>query len=241
MRYVFVTGATKGIGYATAKKFLENGDFVFVNYCMDDASAQMVEKEFQMQYPGRFYLLKGDVSQETDVIRMSDVVQKKVEHLDVIINNAGIAIDTTFEDKTVSNFQKILNVNLIGPFLVSKYMAPLMEAGSIINVSSTNGINTNYIESLDYDASKAGLISLTKNLSLQYAPKIRVNAVAPGWVLTPMNRNLDEKFMSEECKKTALGRFAEPSEIANVIFFLASGEASFMTSSIVVVDGGYHG
>lgn len=241
MRYIFVTGSTKGIGYATTKKFLENGDFVFGNYCTDDATARYVEKEFQKQYSNRFSLLKGDVSQENDVIQMSAIVQKKVEHLDVIINNAGIAIDTTFEDKTVSNFQKTLNVNLIGPFLVSKYMAPLMEAGSIINVSSTNGINTNYIESLDYDASKAGLISLTKNLSLQYAPKIRVNAVAPGWVLTPMNQNLDAEFMNEECKKTALGRFAEPSEIANVIFFLASGEASFMTGSIVVVDGGYHG
>ncbi len=96
-----------------------------------------------------------------------------------------------------------------------------MEVGSIINVSSTNGINTNYIESLDYDASKAGLISLTKNLSLQYAPRIRVNAVAPGWVLTPMNQNLDSEFIEEECKKTSLGRFAEPMEIANVIFFFS--------------------
>ena len=172
---------------------------------------------------------------------MSDIVQKKVEHLDVLVNNAGIAIDTTYEDKTVANFQKTLNVNLIGPFLVSKYFAPLMEVGSIINVSSTNGINTNYIESLDYDASKAGLISLTKNLSLQYAPRIRVNAVAPGWVLTPMNQNLDSEFIEEECEKTSLGRFAEPMEIANVIFFLASSEASFMTGSVVVVDGGYHG
>ena len=241
MRYVLVTGATKGIGYATAKKFLENGDFVFGNYCTDSENALYVEKEFQKQYPNRFSLLKGDVSKENDVIQMSDIVQKKVEHLDVIVNNAGIAIDTTFEDKTVSNFQKTLNVNLIGPFLVSKYFAPLMGAGSIINVSSTNGINTNYIESLDYDASKAGVISLTKNLSLQYAPKIRVNAVAPGWVLTPMNQNLDADFVAEECRKTSLGRFAEPSEIANVIFFLASSEASFMTGSIVVVDGGYHG
>ncbi len=241
MRSVFITGATKGIGYATAKKFLENGDFVFVNYCSDDVSAHVVEEEFQERFPNSFLFIKGDVSKESDVVRMSDIVQKKVEHLDVLVNNAGIAIDTTYEDKTVANFQKTLNVNLIGPFLVSKYFAPLMDVGSIINVSSTNGINTNYIESLDYDASKAGLISLTKNLSLQYAPRIRVNAVAPGWVLTPMNQNLDSEFIEEECKKTSLGRFAEPMEIANVIFFLANSEASFMTGSVVVVDGGYHG
>ena len=130
--------------------------------------AHVVEEEFQERFPNSFLFIKGDVSKESDVVRMSDIVQKRVAHLDVLVNNAGIAIDTTYEDKTVANFQKTLNVNLIGPFLVSKYFAPLMEVGSIINVSSTNGINTNYIESLDYDASKAGLISLTKNLSLQY-------------------------------------------------------------------------
>ena len=113
-----------------------------------------------------------------------------------------------------------------------------MERGSIINISSTNGIDTYYAYSLDYDASKAGLISLTNNLATYLAPNIRVNAVAPGWINTEMNKELDADYIKEECEGILLNRFAEPKEIAKLVYFVGSDEASYMTGSIVRIDGG---
>ena len=124
---------------------------------------------------------------------------------------------------------------------MSKYIGELMyenKNGSIINISSTNAIDTYYPMSLDYDASKAGVISLTKNLAVQYAPYVRVNTVAPGWTMTEMNVNLDEEFINNENKKILLNRFAKPEEIANVIMFLASDKASYINSAVIRVDGG---
>ena len=172
---------------------------------------------------------------------MVDEIISTFGHIDVLVNNAGIAIDTIFEDKTVANFRRTLDVNLIGTFLVSKYVGKYMleeKEGCIINISSTNGIDTVYPESLDYDASKAGILSLTKNLAIQYAPYIRVNSIAPGWVLTDMNKELDDDFMEEEKSKILLNRFADPYEIAKVIVFLASDDASYINGEVIRVDGG---
>ena len=141
---------------------------------------------------------------------MVDQTIKRFGTIDVLVNNAGIAIDTLFEDKTVENFRTTLDVNLIGPFLVSKYVGKVMleqGRGSIVNVASTNGIDTYYPMSLDYDASKAGVISLTNNLALQFAPYIRVNTVAPGWVNTEMNKELDNELNFQYHEPKEIDRF----------------------------------
>ena len=112
------------------------------------------------------------------------------------------------------------------------------KSGKIINISSTNGINTFYPTSIDYDASKAAIINLTNNLSIQFAPYINVNAVAPGWVNTPMNQELPQDFIEEETEKIYKKRFAEPEEIAKVILFLASEDAQYINATVIKVDGG---
>ena len=172
---------------------------------------------------------------------MKHQIIEEFGRIDILVNNASIAIDTTFEDKNIDNFKRILDVNLLGTFLVSKHIGELMienKNGTIINIASTNAIDTYYPESLDYDASKAGVISLTNNFAKQFAPFVRVNCVAPGWVNTEMNMNMDKELICKEEGKILLERFAEPSEISNVIAFLSSDEASYINGSVIRVDGG---
>ena len=235
---VLITGATSGIGKATATVFAKNNYNVIINYNSSYDKAISLSNELEEKYNISTLCVKADVSSEEEVKAMANKIKEKYSKIDVIVNNAGIAIDTTFEDKTVSNFKRILDVNLIGPFIVSKHLSKIMDEGSIVNVGSTNGIDSYYTYSLDYDASKAGLHILTKDLAVELSPKIRVNAVAPGWVNTEMTKDLEDNFRNEEESKIVLNRFAEPEEIAKVIYFLANEDASYINGSIIVVDGG---
>ena len=236
-----VTGSSRGIGKATIIEFAKKGYDVVINYLSSEEEALKLKKMIEETYQVQVLAIQADVSKEEEVKNMVEEVIHTFGHIDCLVNNAGIAIDTTFEDKTVENFRRTLDVNLIGTFLVSKYVGKYMlekKEGTIINISSTNGIDTYYPYSLDYDASKAGIISLTKNLALQYAPYIRVNSIAPGWVLTEMNQELDPEFVESEQQKCLLKRFAEPEEIAQVAVFLASRDASYINGEVIRVDGG---
>ena len=132
---------------------------------------------------------------------------------------------------------KVLEVNLVGAFLVSKYSYKYINNGSIINIASTNGIDTNYIYSIDYDASKSALISLSANLS-NLSSKIRVNTICPGWIDTTMNSDMDIEFKNKELNKIMLNRFGTCKEVSNVCLFLASPLASYVNNAIIRVDGG---
>lgn len=231
-KIILITGGTSGLGYATVKK-LENCKII-LTYNNNALKAESMKSE-------NIDVFKCDMTSENDIKKLYNYVVEKYGYIDVLINNAAIAIDTLYEDKTKENFIKTLDTNLIGPFLLSRYFGDLMyqrKSGKIINISSTNGIDTNYPMSLDYDASKAGLISLTRNLALQYAPYVLVNAVAPGWINTEMNKNLDNDFIDNETKKILLNRFGEPEEIANVIKFLVSDDASYINNTVIRIDGG---
>ena len=238
---VLITGASRGIGKATAVEFAKNGYNVVINYVSNDDAASSLKSFIVENYDVDVMLCKCDVSHEEDVKKMVSDIISHFGCIDVLVNNAGIAIDTTFEDKTIENFKKTLDVNLIGPFIVSREVGKYMikqKKGSIVNVSSTNGLETYYEYSLDYDASKAALINLTHNLSEYFAPYIRVNAVAPGWVNTEMNKELDEDYVKEECEKIYLRKFAKPEEVAKAIYFLASDDASYINNEVLRVDGG---
>ena len=242
-KVVLITGASRGLGKEIALKFAKNKYNVIINYNNSEECANKLKKELEL-YNVKVSLIKTDISNEQEVKLMIKKILENYNRIDVLVNNAGIAIDTIFEEKTKENFKKILDVNLIGPFLVSKYVSEEMlkrKKGNIINITSTNGIDTYYPESLDYDASKAGLISLTHNLAVKLSPYINVNAIAAGWINTEMNKDMDDEFKKQEEQKILLKRFAEPKEIANVVYFLATEDAKYINNEVIRVDGGtYH-
>ena len=237
---VLITGSSSGIGKEIARVLAKDYD-VILHYNNGYESAKLLKEELDKKYNRDYLMVKCDLSKEVEIDNMLNTIYKRYNSIDILINNAGIAIDTLFEDKAKDNFMKILDINLIAPFLLCKKIGPKMKEnkyGVIINMSSTNGIDTTYIESLDYDASKAGLISLSKNLANYFAPYVRVNTICPGWVNTEMNNELDKDFIKNEEDKILLGRFANPEEIANLIEFLISDKASYINNSIIRIDGG---
>ncbi|MBR4178321.1 MAG: SDR family oxidoreductase [Bacilli bacterium] len=238
---VLVTGSSIGLGASIIEKFASNGFNCVINYLSHEKEANELKSKLEKEYNIECLTIKADISNDEDVLNMFNEVKDRFNKIDVLVNNAAIAIDTTFEDKTKENFMKIFEVNVYGLFNVSRLFGDDMlknKNGRIINISSTNGIDTYYEYSLDYDASKAAVINLTHNLVNHYAPYINVNCVCPGWINTPMNKNLDKDFIKEEERKILLNRFADPEEIANLVYFLSTEEASYINDSIIRIDGG---
>lgn len=227
MKKVLITGATSGIGYATLKDLSLKYEVIFT-YCHNETKALEIANEYHIK---GYYLDLGD---KESVEKLANNIQD----IDILINNAAIALDNSFDDKTYNEFSKVVSVNLTGTYYLTKLLSKkINKGGNILFVSSTNGIDTPYIESIDYDASKAGVISLMHNFASVLAP-IRVNAIAPGWVDTEMNACLGDKFKKKEEEKILLKRFASPEEISKVINFVISDEASYINDTVIRVDGG---
>lgn len=239
-KVVLVTGSSRGIGRSIAVKFAKEGANVIINYKSNKKEAEAIT-EVISNYGNKCINIQDDVSKEKDVSDMVNKIINEFGHIDILVNNAGIAIDSEFEDKNAKDWKDTLENNLISVFLVSKYVGKYMlerQYGKIINISSTNGLDTTYPYSIDYDASKSGIVNLTKNLAIQYAPYINVNAVAPGWVDTGMNDDLSKSYLRAEREKILLKRFAEPEEIADTVLFLASDKARYIDGETIRVDGG---
>ena len=240
---VLITGGTRGIGEAISREFAKKGYDIIINYVNSNEKAQNLKQELEKEYNIKVLPIQADISNEIAIKNMVDTAIKEFGKIDVLVNNAGIVIDREFKDRTVEDWKKTLDINLIAPFVLTKLVGKEMmkqKSGAIINISSTNGLNTYYPTSVDYDASKSGLISLTYDSAVQFAPYVRVNCVAPGWVNTEMNKELPEDFVKEETERILVKRFAEPKEIAKVVAFLASEDASFVNSTVIKVDGGWY-
>lgn len=236
---VLVTGSSIGLGASIIRKYASMGYNTVITYNSHKDEAIELQKEIKDKYNTESLVIKCDISKEEEIENLRQEIINKFNKLDVLVNNASIAIDTTFSDKTKENYMKILEVNLVGTFLVSKIMSTIMnDNSSIINISSTNGIDTYYEYSLDYDSSKAGIINLSHNLANYLSPKIRVNTICPGWINTPMNKEMDMEFRKQEEDKILLKRFAEPNEIANLVYFISSDDASYINDSVIRIDGG---
>ncbi len=236
-----VTGSNRGIGASCIEEFAKAGVNVVINYCHHEEEAKRLVEHIKDNYSVEVMSVKCDVSKEDEVEKMVNTIVDTFGGIDILVNNAGISRDSLLLDKNVKEFKRILEVNLIGTYLCSKYVGKVMldsKKGKIINIASTNAIDTYYPESCDYDASKAGVISLTHNFAREFAPFINVNCVCPGWTKTSMNKELSLEQLKEEKKKILLGRFAEPEEIAKVVVFLASSKSNYINDSIIRVDGG---
>lgn len=239
-KVVLVTGSTRGIGKATIIEFASNGYNVVINYIESRDEADKLKNYVESKFDIKALAIKTDVSNEKEVKNMTDTIIKEFGRIDVLVNNAGIVYDRNFDEIKVDEFKRTLEVNVIGAFIVSREVSRYMKKGStIVNVSSTNGTKTISPECLDYNVSKIGLQSLTRDLAFQFKPNIRVNAIAIGWADTDMNKDLPKDYVEDETSKIYIERFADPSEIAKTIYFLASDESSYINSEIVNIDGGY--
>ena len=239
-KIAIITGSSKGIGKSTALLFAKEGAKIVVNYFSSEKEAFSVVDEIK-KIGSEAIAIKCDVSKEGEVKEMINQTISKFGKIDILVNNAAIVFDAPFIERTVEQWKRTLDVNLIGSFLCSKYASVNMlknNAGKIVNISSTNGTADFDPESIDYDSSKAGVIALTKNLAKELAPKIQVNSVAPGWVKTDMNKDLPQDFIDEEIEKRYLKRIAQPEDIAKAVLFLASDDANYITGSTLSVDGG---
>lgn len=238
---VLITGASRGIGRETAILFAKNNYNVVINYLNNKSLANSLKESLEARYNIKVLTIKADISNEEEVQAMVADAIEEFKKIDVLVNNASIAKDNILELKTKEEFASVININLVGTFLVTKEVSKYMKEerdGAIINVSSTNAIDSYYPYSMDYDASKAGVISLTMNFAVELSPYIRVNAVAPGWVNTDMNKEIDINYKKDLEEKILLNRFAEPTEVAKVIYFLASDDASYINGEVIKIDGG---
>jgi meso-butanediol dehydrogenase / (S,S)-butanediol dehydrogenase / diacetyl reductase len=233
---VLITGGASGIGAATAARFLEEGARV----CVLDRDAQGCD-HIRRELPGLAEAIIADVTDLMQVEAAFAEAVRLMDGVDVLINNAGISIRHKFLDITPEEWEKVLSVNLTGVFYVAQTAARHMcERGSgvILQTASTNGLVGQPFYA-DYNATKAGVIALTKTMAVELAPKVRVCAVAPGYVLTPMQRaEYSDAMLEEVNRKIPLRRHAEPVEIAALFAYLASDDAAYVTGQVITIDGG---
>ncbi len=244
-KVVLITGAARGIGKAVAVELARNGYDIVINYLTSHEEALQLRQDLEDTFHVRCLAIRADVSDETEVREMVSVIEEELGGVDILVNNAAVDLSNLFHQKTVEEFRRTLDVNVVGAYLCSRYVYPHMKEqgyGRIINISSTNGMNTYYPMSIDYDASKAALNSLTHDLALQYAPFVHVNAIAPGFIGTENELDgYDEEFLKEETEKILVRRYGHPEEVAYLVRFLIGPEADYINNTFIRIDGGQKG
>ena len=240
-RVAIVTGASRGLGRAIAERLAGEGARVAVNYATRRDEAEAVAAAI-MEPGGQAICVQADVSSSTDVARLVETVHHAYGRIDILVNNAGVEIARDFLETTEDDWDRTIDINLKGPWLCSRAVAPIMldqGSGRIIMVSSNSGLyHPSAMKFAEYVASKAGLNGLAKALALRLGPQITVNAVCPGFIETALTRDRGSEFHDTVLAETPLGRFGTPEDVAASVAFLASDDADFITATPLLVDGG---
>jgi len=233
---VLITGGAGGIGTATAIRFIEEGARVVI-FDIDENAIQKIEKKLSSLVK----CIRADVTSQSSLDLAFNKLIDAVGGLDILINNAGISYRHNFVDISVQEWEKLIQINLTGVFFVAQRAARLMLSsggGVIINMGSTNGL-VGYHYYSDYNASKAGVIELTRSMALELGPTIRVNAVCPGFIMTPMQEaEYTEEMQRAFYEKLPMKRLGLPEDVAALFAFLSSDDASWITGQHFVIDGG---
>lgn len=234
MKSILITGGSKGLGKELVKSFINKGYKVYYTYhsTLPDISMDNCTS------------IKCDLRSDEDIYNLVSYI-KENGGVDVLVNNAAVEYDTSVDEKTRDSFKEVFDVNLFGPFLLSRELGKLMyenQYGKIINISSNNSIDKYDPVTLEYDCSKASLNLLTKIMAKELAPYVNVNAILPGWILTDKIKELDaslnNEFIKSEEENILLNRFATCEDIANLVVFLASDDANYINGELIRIDGG---
>ena len=240
-KVALITGASRGIGKAIAESLAKENYNLILNYKNSKEKAEKLAKELENKYKIKALTFCADVGNVEDCEKLALFCYKNFKNIDVLVNNAGICIDKELSDRTVGQFIETFNINVFGPFILTKIIGEQMvrnKHGKIINISSNNSINQFYPTTIDYDASKCALNSITKNFAIQFSPFVNVNAIAPGWIETDMNKDLSKEYMESEKEKILKRRIGKPEDVANLVSFLVSDKADYINGQVIVVDGG---
>lgn len=239
-KVVLVTGGSRGIGKEVAEVYAENGYDVVINYVSDKTDVEGIKKEFE-EKGVKCLLVKADVSKAEDVNNMVEEAIAEFGKIDVLVNNAGITRDTLLMRMSEEDFDKVIEINLKGTYLVTKAVTKYMmkkRNGSIINLASVVGVVGNAGQ-CNYSASKAGVIGFTKSVAKELASRnIRANAVAPGFIATDMTSVLSDSVKENINAQIPLKRMGTAKEVAEVIYFLGSEKSSYITGQVINIDGG---
>ena len=234
---VIVTGGGQGIGKCIAKTFLENGAKVIIADNDGEAGRETAEEIKGLHF------INADVSSEEDAKKTINETVRLHNGIDILINNAGIGISAPLSSLELLEWEKVIKVNLTGTFLFSKYCAPYLKetGGSIINISSTRGLMSE-ADTEAYSASKGGITALTHAMAVSLGPRVRVNAISPGWIEVSEWKKKAQRekpgHSKDDKKQHPVGRVGKPEDIAEMALYLASEKASFITGQNFIIDGG---
>ena len=244
-KVALVTGGAKGIGAAIVRELAANNYNVVINYLTSEKEAEILASSLTSKYGINALVYQCDVADENEVDMMISFIEEHLGSVDILVNNAAIDLSNMWHEKDAEDFRRTLDVNVVGAYNVARRVGKQMidkRWGRIINISSTNAINTYYPMCVEYDASKAALISLTHNLAVEFAPYVTVNAIAPGFIGTESELNgYDEDFLRDEQEKILVGRYGKPEEVAKLVGFLVSEDAGYINNSVIRIDGGQYG
>jgi 3-oxoacyl-[acyl-carrier protein] reductase len=241
-KVVIVTGGERGIGKDISLGFANNGAKVVINYPIDSEYTNACEVVDEIKSrSGNAVVFKADVRNQQEIDQMVNFTIENYNRIDILVNNAGVTRDNLLIKMTEEDWKFVLDVNLTGTFNCSKRVLKEMmknKYGKIINISSIMGLVGNAGQA-NYSASKGGIIAFTKSIAKEFGSRnITANAVAPGYVMTPMTDNLNEDLKKAFLNNVFIKRFGEPKDITNVVLFLASDLADYITGQVIVVDGG---